>query len=104
MHRSAPPGRATVRFAVNLEHHGTEIAAFGQIVRVRPMTTHHAVFATQDGANTECRRLLSDAQVHRATHLPLGVSLGDLLLHHANAEKITIKQNAGIHQIIAGRG
>ena len=86
VHGAAAPATATGSPAVELGEHGFEAAAFGQVVAVSPVVAEDLVIRLQRCANTNGDRLLTNAQVHRATHLLLGVALGNGLLNQPDAQ------------------
>ena len=91
MHRAAAAAAAAGFPAIEFGEHGADIAAFGQIVAVRPVRAHHFVLLAQMSANSDRHSFLADAQVDRTAHLFLTVTLRDAPLDNADAQHLQIQ-------------
>ena len=67
VHRAALPARAASRLAVELREHRAQVAALGEVERVRAIRAEDGVVPAQRLADAHRDRFLPDREVHGAT-------------------------------------
>ncbi len=84
VHRAALAACAAGRLAVELREHRAQIAALGEIERVRAIRTEDGVVAAQRFADADRHRLLPDRKVHRRLDHVGRIDARDLLFDAAD--------------------
>ena len=94
VHR-APLARGTaVDLAIKLGEHRAQIAALADVVSVRAMGADDVVFQTQAPAHAGGHRLLADAEMRGAAHVPFRVQRLDPLLDPTDLQHRAVEREA----------
>ena len=94
VHRAALARGTAVDLAIELGEHRAQIAALADVVSVRAMGADDVVFQTQAPAHAGGHRLLADAEMRGAAHVPFRVERLDALLDAANLQHGAVKREA----------
>jgi hypothetical protein len=94
VHRAAFARGTAVDLAIELGEHRAQTAALADVVSVRTMGADHVVFRTQIPADAGGHRLLADAEMRGAAHVPFRVQRLDALLDPADLQHRAVEREA----------
>src|SRR5580704_228362 len=103
MHRSALARGAAVYFSVQLREHGAQAAALADVMGVGSVGANHIILLFQIGTNSGGYRLLADAEMGRAAHVPLRIERLNALFDPSHAQHGTIECKARLLRLYQRR-
>ena len=94
VHRAAFARGTAVDLAIELGEHRAQTAALADVVSVRTMGADDVVFPTQVPADARGHRLLADAEMRGAAHVPFRIQRLDALLDPADLQHRAVEREA----------